>query len=626
MNRVKIFILSFILLFFILPLHVNADAEKIIEVEIPKDYISAVFMIKFDSSRNDCLTTIISPDGLEYPTEYSGSNSVKGIVNNVKSGKWKIKITSMDGSDIGTVNVTVEGSKSQVVNNTGDIKVAADITGLLLYLKDDNLIVEWNDNSCGAVKITVSDGLTLQILENDTVSSQDPCYYSFEIPEDREQLLVTVVPSTSASISGAAKSFTLSTHYQPDASVSFGGDLECNMSSMDIHVNLNDTYKVLCYANDKLISESEFLSNGSYDFPVPVAAGMNNYKAYIMDKNHNMRSFSFSCVGDFIAPQLSVDGGSRSVTVKKDSFPISGNVSDFNTLTINGVSVDVYGDGNFEYEYLLHEGDNQINIIASDSAGNISKCEIVATYVIPDYTPVIIGSVCFVCAILLILVLIVALKKFKKMKSEPSTKKVKCKTPNKSGISQNSDKAEKHKNHNNQPKLSKVQSDYKRNHLLSLFGFAAVVCGIFILTRFMLLIVVIQSESMEPTLMTGDIAIFNRLAYVTNEVQIGDIVCIWSEEEQKYLGKRVIGLPGDDISFIDGNVVINGIVLDESLYINEDIETNCTLEFKVPENCYFVLGDNREISKDSRFFDNPYISEDDIVGKYIGFSGINTNF
>lgn len=129
---------------------------------------------------------------------------------------------------------------------------------------------------------------------------------------------------------------------------------------------------------------------------------------------------------------------------------------------------------------------------------------------------------------------------------------------------------------------------------------------------------VVASGSMEPTLMTGDMNVFNRLAYIQNDVQRGDIITFWSKENNEQMSKRIIGVAGDHIEFHDGYVFINGLLADESQYLDEDVETNCSKSFDVPEGCVFVLGDNRENSIDSRFFANPYISEEDIIGKYLG--------
>lgn len=129
---------------------------------------------------------------------------------------------------------------------------------------------------------------------------------------------------------------------------------------------------------------------------------------------------------------------------------------------------------------------------------------------------------------------------------------------------------------------------------------------------------VVQSGSMEPKLETGNTVIYNRLAYVNNEPQRGDVIVFYSEEYNSYFGKRIIGVPGDVIKFKDGYVVINNQFCDETLYIASDVETNCTKEFEVPEGCYFLLGDNREYSNDSRYWEQPYISKDQIKGKYMG--------
>lgn len=127
----------------------------------------------------------------------------------------------------------------------------------------------------------------------------------------------------------------------------------------------------------------------------------------------------------------------------------------------------------------------------------------------------------------------------------------------------------------------------------------------------------IASGSMEPTLMTGDHIVYNRLAYTLAEVQRGDIISFNSREYDKNMSKRVIGIAGDHIEFHDGYVFINGALCVEP-YLEEGVETNCSKEFDVPEGCVFVMGDNRENSTDSRFFNNPYIPVEDIIGKYLG--------
>lgn len=139
-----------------------------------------------------------------------------------------------------------------------------------------------------------------------------------------------------------------------------------------------------------------------------------------------------------------------------------------------------------------------------------------------------------------------------------------------------------------------------------------------VLLLFIVRSTVVASGSMEPTLMTNDIVIFNKLAYVFAPVERGDIINFWSEEYGEMFSKRVIGIAGDIIEFRDGYVFINGQQCDESAYIREGIKTYCAKVFVVPEDTVFVMGDNREVSVDSRFFENPYIPVSCIEGKYLG--------
>lgn len=116
----------------------------------------------------------------------------------------------------------------------------------------------------------------------------------------------------------------------------------------------------------------------------------------------------------------------------------------------------------------------------------------------------------------------------------------------------------------------------------------------------------IPSGSMEPTLKPGDRVLVNKLSYDLHGVRRGDIVVFKSPPSEasdpsiKDLIKRVIGLPGDEIQAIGGQVFINGKPLKES-YLPVGTATNSLPLTKVPPGQYFVMGDNRGNSKDSRF-------------------------
>ena len=135
--------------------------------------------------------------------------------------------------------------------------------------------------------------------------------------------------------------------------------------------------------------------------------------------------------------------------------------------------------------------------------------------------------------------------------------------------------------------------------------------------RFVLIPGNVPSASMEPTLMTGDIIFVNGLAYDTHDPQRGDIIAFHSQELGCVLIKRIIGMPGDKVSFEGNSVNINGEPLNES-YLTDNVGTKCGETFTVPADSYFVLGDNRENSLDSRFWKDPFVSRKSIMGRYFG--------
>lgn len=121
----------------------------------------------------------------------------------------------------------------------------------------------------------------------------------------------------------------------------------------------------------------------------------------------------------------------------------------------------------------------------------------------------------------------------------------------------------------------------------------------------------IAGTSMEPSLTDGDIVLLVK----RKNLETGDLCAFYYSN--KILIKRVIATPGDYIWIeSDGTVFLNGEALDEP-YISEKALGECDVEFpyQVPENSYFVMGDKRETSVDSRSSVIGCIAEDQIVGK-----------
>lgn len=119
--------------------------------------------------------------------------------------------------------------------------------------------------------------------------------------------------------------------------------------------------------------------------------------------------------------------------------------------------------------------------------------------------------------------------------------------------------------------------------------------------------------SMQPTLEEGDILIVNKLIYRINKINRNDIVVI--SQNEKYMIKRVVGLPGETIEYKDNYIYVNGIKYRET-FINTNTQNFNINELgydKIPDNMYLVLGDNRENSLDSRTYG--LISKEQIIGK-----------
>jgi signal peptidase I len=135
----------------------------------------------------------------------------------------------------------------------------------------------------------------------------------------------------------------------------------------------------------------------------------------------------------------------------------------------------------------------------------------------------------------------------------------------------------------------------------------------FFIRSFIFATSIVEGESMEPTLQDGERVIFNKLVYFIDDPERGDIVII-ERPFQNYV-KRIIALPGETIEVNDGNLYINNEKYDQTFITDETKRNTGSLgPIDIPEGSYFVMGDNRAISKDSRN-GLGFIEEDNIIGR-----------
>ena len=144
---------------------------------------------------------------------------------------------------------------------------------------------------------------------------------------------------------------------------------------------------------------------------------------------------------------------------------------------------------------------------------------------------------------------------------------------------------------------------------------AAVLISLF-LNYFVIVNANVPTASMETTVMAGDRVMGFRLSYLFDSPQRGDIVIFkYPDDESVLFIKRIIGMPGDTVEIKDGHTLINGKYYEEA-YLAEE-ELGAFGPYVVPQGHYFMMGDNRNNSADSRFWKNTYVARDKIIGKAI---------
>ena len=140
-------------------------------------------------------------------------------------------------------------------------------------------------------------------------------------------------------------------------------------------------------------------------------------------------------------------------------------------------------------------------------------------------------------------------------------------------------------------------------------GYIVVIVIVLLIKQFVITPIRVNGNSMNNTLYDKDIMILDKMSYRFNSIKIFDIVVI--KKNREYLIKRVIGLPGDTLEYKDNKLYINQELVEENFLHKETLDY--ILEEKIPDNYYFVVGDNRLDSLDSRYIG--LISKDEILGK-----------
>lgn len=144
----------------------------------------------------------------------------------------------------------------------------------------------------------------------------------------------------------------------------------------------------------------------------------------------------------------------------------------------------------------------------------------------------------------------------------------------------------------------------------------AVICAV-IINNFILVNAKVPTGSMENTIMTNDRIIAFRLSYLFSSPERFHIIVFRNPEKEEVLYiKRIIGLPGEVIEIVNGHIYIDGNFIDDSQFIKDEFHDNWG-PVTIPQNNFFVLGDNRSHSEDSRYWEFIFVPQDNIVGRAI---------
>lgn len=601
------------------------ELEKTIEIELNKEYVQCTFYVSFEKEKCDNVT-LITPNRKEYTFTQDSINEerLKCTIKNTVIGKYKVivkkeidssDVTENDGAaqdssdeeiqisdadssseadrEIGKVTVSVQADEETTEAITDNLKLTKEIDGLKIYWIDDDIAIDWTDTTVGKVNITVFDSGNLKILGSEKVDGNS---YRCPVDQSIKQITVKIVPAESTNVNGAGDEFIVDVDNHPDGEILIEPFEYVNTDTIPAVANLNESYSLLFTNNGEVVGQTDVLQPGSHDIEVPTVIGENNVKIYIVDDAGNMRSTSVSFIKDIEPPIIKIEDDINGLATYDEMVEFNGIVTDFDTLVFRNQEVEVDWDGSFNIQASLKDGPNELELIATDLAGNQTTYTAVVTKLVVEKKEVPWKTIIFTGIAVLILIILFIIKKrgFHLSNVIPDSGE------------------------------NPARKYHRPTSFTDYFCFFICLIVVIIFVYVIFNISFVTSGSMEPTIKERELTITNRLAYTVKDPGRGDIVICRAGDQNELMLKRIIGLPNDEISFVDGYVFINGVICDESAYLKSDIETNCTESFTVPEGCYFLLGDNRENSIDSRHWNNTFVKRENLIGKIIFHINFNS--
>ncbi|MBR4177831.1 MAG: signal peptidase I [Bacilli bacterium] len=148
---------------------------------------------------------------------------------------------------------------------------------------------------------------------------------------------------------------------------------------------------------------------------------------------------------------------------------------------------------------------------------------------------------------------------------------------------------------------------------LAIKDYVIIIVVVVLIRTFLVTPAIVDGASMDETLKDGQLVFINKIVYRLNDIKRYDIVVVKNEHDNDKIIKRVIGLPNETIKYQDNKLFINGELMDTSKFDVLVINDSRDFEITTGDDEYFVMGDNRPVSKDSRYLGN--FKSSDIVGR-----------
>lgn len=604
---------------------------KTVNVKLDKGYTNGVFNIIYDTEVANCTGNIESPLGRVYECVSQESGYMYCQIDNIESGEWKINLSS--DNEIGKVTVNLSANNEITDDKDGNISIVRKITGLNAYLENRTIKAEWTDEKCGEVLVIVSDSATKKTLDSNIVKGE----YSYEIPIGYENVSITLVPTSLASKEEAKTSYTFSLSDVPEIEVIHDIGLVTNKDEVQFEVNTSEQCTYTSFLNGKENINTDKLLFSTVD-------GVNKIKIIATNSKGHRATYEYEFEKDTEAPVLTLDNDWSGFVTSERTVVVSGKAQNAVKIVINDVESAVNESGTFNQTVQLKDGMNEVKVIAMDEAGNESLFIMNIQKNVKSSNNFLSDAIFVIIIVAAIFFAVFFFGKKKGPKEKKSDKKTSKKSSSvmesrikskekevheeptkketiKEEIAEKKQSEVENKNNNSKPKKEKKKKEEvatngysrKKNNIFEYVIWILTIILIVSVTQFVVRIDVVQSNSMEPNIMTGELVFTNRLVS-GDDIERGDIITF--EVDNTALCKRVVGMEGDVVSFSQGYVVINGEYCKE-LYLSEDVETNSLKTFTVPKDCFLCLGDNREVSYDARNWDNPYVQKNNIYGKVV---------